>query len=86
MAKFLSFAVGWKKDDGKIGCSGGGNNCSLFDPSTKQSEKMDLKLKLVNSSGEEMDVTNFYVKETEGGTSKNGKPLPTHQFIVVLED
>jgi len=88
MAKFLSFAVGWKKEN-KVSCVTSGNNCSLYDPSSESSEKMDLKLQLVNTNnGEVVEVKNFYVKELDGGakTSQNGRPLPTHQVIVPIEE
>jgi len=86
MAKFLSFASGWKKDNGKIGCAAGGDNCSLFDPETKTSDKMKLKMNLLDTvTGETLEVTNFYIKESEPKTSEKGRPLPTHQLIVVID-
>lgn len=86
MAKFLSFAMGWKKDNGRISCKASAEKCSMFDPSDKSSEDMKLKLVLENEDGEQLEIEHFYLKELEGGQGKNGKPKPTHQVIVAIED
>jgi len=85
-SKFLSFASGWIKDNGKIGCLVSTENASLYDKTSNSSEKLNIKMILENGDGEQMEVKNFYIKETEGGTSRNGKPLPTHQVIVAIEE
>lgn len=83
--KFLSFAAGWRKND-KISCLASGDNCNMFDPESKSSEKMKLKLFVETESGEQMEITNFYLKELEGGQGKNGKAKPDYQVIVAVED